>query len=374
MEQTALFKDLKNLKENDWFKKPSEWRISQWYIIGVIISDLSLCSGMYAKRWASELKILNSKAEYLICGNKDEIIILFEYLCKNNKIPMGEYLIFKVLGNKVYNKVDKINLSECDFKGTRKSEIHFHIFLELKKKFIDHLLKQGFLFDTHPNKIGVYEKHLPIDVIKKLREKLKWSLLAGLFDGDGSIGATIKCPNCSKLKTLRRTLKCPHCKIDVKDVINTLDYFIVLDSRSSLLDEEIIFLKTIMNLKGHLYLHLIKKEFPTKDPKNFNKKIRLWDEKIKLLKKLEKKYTLPLIFHENILKKELPSFNYAPDISGSMRFRFSPFFRKKLDRIKWYGVENLYEKNIPILLKASKYMIVKNKVNIIKQFAKNKNF
>ena len=106
MKQTTLFKDLQNLKEEDWFKNPSEWRISQWYIIGTFITDFSLCSGVYAKRWASELKILNSDAEYLICGNKDELIILFEYLCKNNKLPLEDYLIFKVLGNKVYNRVE----------------------------------------------------------------------------------------------------------------------------------------------------------------------------------------------------------------------------------------------------------------------------
>ena len=372
MQNRPLFEHLESLDENDWFCNPLKWNVAQWYFIGTLLSDLSICSGSYAKRWGSQLKVLNSNAEYLICGNKDELILFCEYLCKNNKLPLNDYIIFKVLGNKTYNKVNEVNLEECDFKGTRESEIHFHIFIELKNEFIQLLLKYGFLFDNNPDIAGVYEKHIPIEIIQKLSDESKESLFAGLFDGDGSVGAVVKCSKCSKSKTLRKTLYCPNCNADLSKDIRSLDYYIVLDSRSSLLDEQIIFLKEILGLKGHLYLHLIKKEYPTKDPSTFEAKIKKWEEKVERLGKLEKKYSLPLIFHENILKKELPSFEYAPDISGSMRFRFSPYYRKKMERIKWYGIEDLYQNNLPILLKSSKYMIVEKKINLILQVSENK--
>ncbi len=368
-----LVEEFKNLKKDGWFKKPLKWSTSQWYIIGLLASDLSVCDGALVLRWGRSLKFyVDPKAKYLACGNKDSILTLFEYLCVNNKLPSPKFLIFKVRQNKFFKKVTKVNLSECAFEGTRESEVHFLILMELEKRFTDYLLKNGFLFDITPGKKGILERHLPINIIRKLDKEQRLSLLAGLFDGDGSVGAVVRCPSCGTQKTLRKHLSCPSCGKDIRRAIYGLDCFFVLDSRSSLLDEEIILLDRILGLKGHLYLHLIKKEYPTQDPANFDKKVKLWKIKIKQFKKLEKKYSIPLIYHENVLKEELPSFKYAPDISGSIRFRFSPFFKKKSERIEHYGIDNFYAVNIPILLGASKYMNVKTKKNLIKQFAINK--
>ena len=239
---------LDDIKGNDWFKHPILWNAIQWYVIGLLVSDLSICDGGYARRWASNLSFLKPDSVYLICGNKDEIIEFVEKICKKQKIPNTNFHFFQVKGNKDFLGVEKIELAKSQFKGTRESDIHYKIFIELENEFICMLKKYGFIFDNDPTKKGVYEKHIPIKIIDKLNPQSKIALFAGMFDGDGSIGAMLKCSNCSWSGTLRKNTRCPECDFEHEKTIRNLTWHIDLDSRSSLLEEELSFISKTMGM------------------------------------------------------------------------------------------------------------------------------
>ena len=266
---------LDDIKGNDWFKHPILWNAIQWYVIGLLVSDLSICDGGYARRWASNLSFLKPDSVYLICGNKDEIIEFVEKICKKQKIPNTNFHFFQVKGNKDFLGVEKIELAKSQFKGTRESDIHYKIFIELENEFICMLKKYGFIFDNDPTKKGVYEKHIPIKIIDKLNPQSKIALFAGMFDGDGSIGAMLKCSNCSWSGTLRKNTRCPECDFEHEKTIRNLTWHIDLDSRSSLLEEELSFISKTIGMKGWVFIHLRIKEFPTGSEVRYKKNILL---------------------------------------------------------------------------------------------------
>mgnify|MGYP001583539176 CR=1 FL=1 len=152
--QDKIFSKYKTLKPNDWYRNPVEWESIQWHFWGTLFTDMGLGFGKYFKSYSGKLKeYLNDETLYLVCGNKDDLILLLYFLCQENLIPIeqdGKFVIFKITGNKNFVRVDGINLLECNFDGTAETEVHFKIFCPLPKELASHLLTNRMLNDSKP--------------------------------------------------------------------------------------------------------------------------------------------------------------------------------------------------------------------------------
>lgn len=89
--QQAILSKYEEIKPNDWLKNPLEWKPIQWHFWGVLFTDMSIGYGEYFRSFASNLKeYLRKDSLYLICGNKDDLIAMLLFLCKNNILPRTE--------------------------------------------------------------------------------------------------------------------------------------------------------------------------------------------------------------------------------------------------------------------------------------------
>ncbi len=343
---------------------------------------MSIGYGEYFSSFATNLKDhLRKDSLYLICGNKDDLRLLLLYLSKHKILPTTkeEYHIFKVRGNKYFEKVKNLNLSECAFEGTRESELHFKIFYPLNKAFVNLLFKNNLLFGSHKGNASffkIFQKRLPPKVIINLDSQQKSALLGGIIDGDGSAGIMITCPKCNKRNTIRSDeFLCEKCKSDLANIVKSMDYNIMLDSAHfERLKEELEFLVKIMGLKGHLYALYVQKEKPGKLSKDrFNERLKIMDGRMKNYEELANELKIPIVIKKHILKAKLPSYKYAPDVYGSIKYLFTPHFRKNEDKIKWFGTEDIHFVNLKIIKKSLDYIFIMKKRSVFSRVIKNKN-
>lgn len=364
--QTILSK-YKKLNQKDWLISPIKWKAIQWHFWGTLFTDMSIGYGEYFSSFAANLKdYLRKDSLYLICGNKDDLILLLLYLSKNKILPTTkeDYHIFRVKGNKYFEKVKNLNLSECAFEGTRESELHFKIFYPLNKEFVNLLFKNNLLVDSHKGNASffkIFQKRLPHKVIANLNSQQKSALLGGIKDGDGSAGIMITCPKCNKRNTIRSDeFLCEKCKSDLTNIVRSMDYNIMLDSAHfERLKEELEFLVKIMGLKGHLYALYVQKEKPDKLSKDrFNERLKIMDERMKNYEELANELKIPIVIKKHILKAKLPSYKYAPDVYGSIKYLFTPHFRRNEDKIKWFGTDDIHSINLKIIKNSLDYIFM----------------
>jgi|GEM_PF-5503317 len=379
--QQDILSKYEGVKPEDWLKNLIEWKPTQWHFFGALFTDMSIGYGEYFRSFASNLKeYLRKDSLYLVCGNKDDLILLLLFLCKNNILPKTKenYYIFRVKGNRFFERVEDLNLEECSFNGTRESELHFKIFLPLSTKFVELLFEQRLLFDSFPDNVTafkVFQKRLPIQFVSKLNEQQKSALLAGIFDGDGSAGILITCPNCKTRNTIRSDkFNCKKCNFDLTDIVRSMDYNIMLDSAHfERLEEELEFLVSIMGLKGHFYALYVQKEEPDKlSEEHFKNRLKIMDHRMKNYQSLANKLHIPIVIKKHILKKSLPSYNYAPDIYGSIKYLFTPHFRSNREKLNWYGVTDIHENNLKIIKNSVDYMFLTKKRSVLNRVIINR--
>jgi len=379
--QQAILSKYEEVRSEDWLKSPQKWKSIQWHFFGTLFTDMSIGYGEYFRSFASNLKeYLQKDSLYLICGNKDDLILLVLFLCKNNILPQTErnYYIFRIKGNKLFEKVDDLNLGECSFDGTRESELHFKIFLPLSPKFIKLLFEKHLLCDTSQGNetlFKIFQKRLPMQLISKLSDQQKHALLAGIFDGDGSAAIMATCPNCKKRNTIRSNkFNCEKCNLDLTDIVKSMDYNIMLDSAHfERLEEELEFLVSLMGLKGHLYALYVQKEEPDKlSEASFKDRLKIMDSRMKKYQFLADRLHIPIVIRKHVLKKELPSYNYAPDVYGSIKFLFTPHFRSNKEKLNWYGVTDIHKINLKIIKNSIDYMFISKKRNVLNRVIINR--
>ncbi|MFZ2411228.1 MAG: hypothetical protein WAW23_06645, partial [Candidatus Methanoperedens sp.] len=342
---------------------------------------MSIGYGEYFRSFAANLKeYLRKDSLYLICGNKDDLIAMLLFLCKNNILPRTEenYYIFRVKGNQFFERVKDLNLEDCAFEGTRESELHFKIFVPLSIDFVELFFEKSLLFDSFSNNetfFKVFQKRLPIQLVSKLNDTQKNALLAGIFDGDGSAGIMITCPNCEKRNTIRSNkFNCEKCNFDLTDIVRSMDYNIMLDSahfeRS---EEELEFIVKIMKLKGHLYALFVQKEEPDKlSEEDFEKRLKKMDSRMKNYESLANRFHIPIVINKHILKKGLPSYNYAPDVYGSIKFLFTPHFRSNKEKLNWFGVTDIHKNNLKVIKNSVEYMFINKKRDVLNRVIFNR--
>ena len=379
--QKIILLKYEEIKPEDWLKKPLEWRPVQWHLFGTLFTDMSIGYGGYFRSFASNLKeYLRKDLLYLICGNKDDLILLLLFLCKGTILPRSDenYYIFRIKGNRFFERVEDIDLNECSFDGTRESELHFKIFLPLSIKFIKLLFESNLLFDSFPDNktfFKIFQKRLPIQLVSKLSDEQKSALLAGIFDGDGSAGIMVTCPNCNKRNTIRSDkFNCEKCGFDLKDIVRSMDYNIMLDSAHfERLEEELEFIVKIMGLKGHLYALYVQKEEPSKlSEADFENRLHVMDNRMEKYRSLANRLHIPIVIKKHILKKELPSYNYAPDVYGSIKFLFTPHFRSNRDKLNWFGVTDIHKNNLKIIKNCIDYMFIRKKRSVLSRVIINR--
>lgn len=380
--QETILLRYKKLSQKDWLIDPIKWEDIQWHFWGTLFTDMSIGYGEYFSSFASNLKdYLRKESLYLICGNKDDIILLLLYLCKNKILPTTKenYHIFRIKGNKYFEKVKNLNLSECSFEGTRESELHFKIFYPLSKEFINLLFKSNLLVDLHKDNksfFKIFQKRLPYKLIINLENKQRNALLSGMIDGDGSAGIMITCPKCSKRNTIRSDkFICEKCSFDLSEIVRSMDYNIMLDSTHfERLKEELEFLVKIMGLKGHLYALYVQKDKPDKLSKEkFNERLKIMDKRMEQYKQLADELRIPIVIRKHILREKLPSYKYAPDVYGSIKFLFTPHFRSKKEKIKWFGTDDIHSINLKIIKNSLDYMFIMKKRSVLSKVIRNKN-
>jgi len=350
--QQIILSKYEKVRAEDWLKNPLDWVPIQWHFWGTLFTDMSIGYGEYFRSFASNLKEhLKKDSLYLICGNKDDLILLLLFLCKNNILVRTEenYHIFRIKGNRFFEKVDDLNLRECSFEGTRESELHFKIFLPLPHRFVELLFENGLLCDTFSNNktlFKTFQKRIPTKLISKLSEAQKYALLAGIYDGDGSAGIMIVCPSCKTRNTIRSSkFNCEKCNFVLTDIVRSMDYNVMLDSTHfEVLDEELDFLVTILGLKGHLYALYVQKEAPDKlSEEHFKERLKIMDGRMEKYQSLTNKLRIPIVIKKHVLKKGLPSYNYAPDVYGSIKFLFTPHFRSNQEKLDWQKLSNVVD-------------------------------
>jgi len=379
-EQKQILAEYDKIKPADWFKDLVKWQPIQWQIWGSLVTDMSVGFGKYFKSFAANLKnYLMDESIYIVCGNKDDMILMFMHLCKNNLLPIADegFKIFIIRGNKTFELVADIDLLQCRFEGTRESEIHFKIFCSISKDFVKHLFEAGLLFDTNSKEASlfkIFQKRLPQETFSNLNEEQNAAFLAGIMDGDGSAAVLVVCPQCKKRNTIRsERFNCDKCGFDLKDKARSMDYNIMLDSgHYERLDEELRYLVNI-GLKGHLYVLYVQKEAPNNlSREKFDSNKEKMERRILGYEKLTTELSLPMVIQRHILKSNLPSYNYAPDVYGSIKFLFTPHFRKQEEKIKWYGVKDIHAINLKIFKKSLKYMFINKKRVVLTQVIKNR--
>ena len=380
-EQKTILAEYDKIVPSDWLKNPADWLPIQFQLWGSLFTDMSVGYGKYFKSFAANLKeYLKDESLYIVCGNKDDLILMFLHLCKNKIIPISAegFKIFIVKGNKTFKQVFDIDLLQNRFEGTRESEIHFKIFCPIPKEFIEHLLLNRLIFDGHPEVVSffkIFQKRLPLKIFSKLSDEQNAAFLAGMMDGAGSAAVLVVCPKCNKRNTIRsQNFSCDKCGFNLKDDARSMDYNIMLDSgHDARLNEQLRYLANL-GLKGHLYVLYVQKEAPnnlTQERFDSNK-VRM-ERRIIGYEKLTAELKIPMILHRHILKSNLPSYNYAPDVYGSIKFLFTPHFRKEIERIKWYGVKNIHDINLKILKKSLQYIFINKKRAVLSQVIKNRN-
>lgn len=379
-EQKQILSQYDKIRPSDWLGNPMGWQPIQWQFWGSMFTDMSVGYGKYFKSFAANLKnYLNDESFYIVCGNKDDVIMMFLHLCKNKIIPIADegFKIFIIKGNKTFEQVIDIDLLQCRFEGTRESEIHFKIFCSIPKEFIEHLLKYKLFFDGNPEVVSffkIFQKRLPPEIFFKLNENQTAGFLAGMMDGDGSAAILVVCSNCKKRNTIRsQKFNCEKCGYDLKNEVRSMDYNIMLDSgHDARLDEELRYL-VHLGLKGHLYVLYVQKEAPnnlSQEKFDFNKE--RMERRILGYEKLTRHLKIPMVLKRHILKSNLPSYNYAPDVYGSIKFLFTPHFRKQTEKIKWYGVKDIHALNLAIFKKSLNFIFVNKKRAVLAQVIKNR--
>lgn len=379
-EQKIILTQYDKIKSSDWLRNPIDWQPIQWQFWGSMFTDMSVGYGKYFKSFAANLKNhLNDESFYIVCGNKDDVIMMFLHLCKNKIIPITDegFKIFIIKGNKTFEQVIDIDLLQCRFEGTRESEIHFKIFCPIPKKFIEHLLKYKLFFDSNPEVVSffkIFQKRLPPEIFFELNENQNAGFLAGMMDGDGSAAILVVCSNCKKRNTIRsQKFNCDKCGFDLKDEVRSMDYNIMLDSgHDARLDEELRYL-VHLGLKGHLYVLYVQKEAPNNlSQEKFDSNKERMERRIIGYEKLTTLLKVPIFVQRHILKSNLPSYNYAPDVYGSIKFLFTPHFRKHTEKIKWYGVKDIHALNLAIFKKSLPFIFVNKKRAVLTQVIRNR--
>lgn len=380
-EQKQILAKYDEIKPIDWLKNPADWLPIQFQLWGSLFTDMSVGYGKYFKSFAANLKgYLKNESLYIVCGNKDDLILMFLHLCKNKLLPISEegFKIFIVKGNKTFEQVIDIDLLQNRFEGTRESEIHFKIFCPIPKEFVEHLLKYGLFFDDNPEITSffkIFQKRLPPKIFSELNEEQNASFLAGMMDGDGSAAVLVVCSQCKKRNTIRsEKFNCDKCGFDLKDEARSMDYNIMLDSgHDARLDEELRYLVNL-GLKGHLYVLYVQKEAPNNlTQEKFDSNKERMERRIIGYEKLTTLLKIPMFTQRHILKSNLPSYNYAPDVYGSIKFLFTPHFRKHAEKVKWYGVKDIHAVNLKILKKSLPYIFINKKRAVLTQVIKNRN-
>lgn len=380
-EQQQILTEYDKIKPTDWFKNPINWQPIQFQLWGTLFTDMSVGYGKYFKSFASNLKdYLKDESLYIVCGNKDDVIMMFWYLCKNNIIPISDegFKMFLIKGNRTFEQVTNIDLLQCRFEGTRESEVHFKIFCPISKDFVEHLLKYDLFFDSNPEVVSffkIYQKRLPPKIFLKLDDQQNAGFLGGTMDGDGSAAILVVCSKCKKRNTIRsQKFNCDKCGFDLKDEARSMDYNIMLDSgHDARLDEQLRYLVNL-GLKGHLYVLYVQKEAPNNLSKEkFDSNKARMERRILGYEKLTTELKFPMVLQRHILKNNLPSYNYAPDVYGSIKFLFTPHFRKHTDQLKWYGVTDIHAVNLSIFKKSLPYIFINKKRAVIAQVIKNRN-
>jgi len=381
-EQKQILSQYDKVKPSDWLKNPTEWEPAQWHFWGCLFTDMSIGYGELFRSFGKGLSAFFAKQEpYIVCGNKDDVITLFLYLCKNNILPFGndKYKVFRVLGNREFTEVQNINLEDCNFDGTNDTEVHFKIFCSISQDFLDNLKKSKLLIDNAPEKDSFFKilgKHIPEEITRNLNEEKRSALLAGMIDGDGTAGALVVCPECKKRNTIRSSkMNCEKCNHDLSGLIRSMDYNIMLDSADKdRLENELRFLVNEAKLKGHLYVLYVQKEAPDKLTKErFLERKNLIEKRILFYQELTSDLKVPIVIKRHILKSNLPSYHFAPDVYGSIKYLFTPHFKKIEEKIKWYGTKDINEHNLKIIKKALPYIFINKKRAILSQVIKNRN-
>ena len=379
--QTVILQKYNNIHPDDWLENPKAWKPIQWHFWGTIFTDMSIGYGEYFLSFAANLKTyLEKETIYLVCGNKDELMSLLFFICKSNILPVTEeqYHLFRVRGNKVFEKTENFNLEECSFEGTRDSEVHFKIFLPLSSEFVDFLFRHSLLVDSMPDNrshFKVFQKRLPDLIISKLRQDQKNALFAGVFDGDGSAAALVVCPTCGKRNTIRSDkFICSKCSSSLEELVRSMDYNVMLDSgHFERLKEELEFLVNVMRLKGHIYALCVKKERPDKLSKSdFENRLNTMSGRMLRYESLASKLHIPIVIKNHILKDNLPSYHYAPDVYGSIKFLFTPHFRSNKDKLKWFGTTDIHQRNLSVMKLGLEYIFISKKRCVLSRVIKNK--
>lgn len=380
-EQKQILAKYDRIKPDDWLKNPVDWQPVQWHFWGCLFTDMSIGYGELFRSFGKGLKVFFAKEEpYIVCGNKDDVITLFLYLCKNNLLPFGNdsYKIFRILGNRQFTPVENIDLADCNFEGINDTEIHFKIFCSISQDFLENLKKSKLLVDNTPEKESFFKilgKHLPKEFTSNLTLDQRSALLAGMIDGDGTAGALVVCPGCKKRNTIRsQKFNCEKCNHNLATLIRSMDYNIMLDSaHKDRLDGELRFLVTEAKLKGHLYVLYVQKESPDKlTPERFLERKNEIEKRILFYLELTTDLNIPVVIKRHILKKHLLSYHFAPDVYGSIKYLFTPHFKKTEEKMKWYGVKDINEHNLRIIKSALPYIFINKKRAVLAQVIKNR--
>src|SRR3989344_18908 len=107
-EQKTILAEYDKIVPSDWLKNPADWLPIQFQLWGSLFTDMSVGYGKYFKSFAANLKeYLKDESLYIVCGNKDDLILMFLHLCKNKILPISEegFKIFIVKGNKTFEQV-----------------------------------------------------------------------------------------------------------------------------------------------------------------------------------------------------------------------------------------------------------------------------
>jgi len=81
-EQKQILDKYNKIKPDFWFKNPLDWLPIQFQLWGSLFTDMSVGYGKYFKSFAANLKGYLKDESLYVCGNKDDLILMFLHLCK----------------------------------------------------------------------------------------------------------------------------------------------------------------------------------------------------------------------------------------------------------------------------------------------------
>lgn len=367
------------MNKDVWLKNPSEWNEEQAHFWGLLFSDLSVAYGGYLSSFGAGLsQYLDKNTVYLTCGNKDSIITKIQDHAFSDEIPIHEdhpIRIFQIKCGKFCGLVPKVDLTKCKFDGVNGSE-HFNIFVPLQEGFVTHLLANGLLRDTKPDTRGnfkVFQKRIPKTFRTDLSNCSKDALIAGILDGDGSVGVLSTCDNCKARSFLiSDAIRCKTCGHDMTSKVKSLSCYVSLDSTNTeVMCEELDFILE-QGLMGHVFVQATRKRRPDKlDESSFKASLEKQNAKLDGYEVLSERCRV--IIKRHILESIQPSYHEAPDVYTSVSFKLSPGVRTNAQKKDWYGCVDLRPNNWPKLFSYSKYMCIQKKRVILRSVIKNVN-